>query len=256
MDMQAAPAYPTTPPIAAVVRRQLSARRVPASRLRLRLVWAAALALVAFVVLLLVSPDVREAVARFFGLNTVRIQQVPTLEAPEEIPVTALPIVESTAQATVKSTPGPITPGPTGLTTLADARAKAPFEIRLPTYPTGLGQPAQVYYQDFAPDIRGAQQVILIYPDFALYEAIGILYQKSIGSGTLVTETKVGGRAALWLSGAEHMIEVQDSAGRTRIDFTRFVEGNVLAWEVGEITYRIETRLSLEEVIRIAESIE
>jgi hypothetical protein len=33
------------------------------------------------------------------------------------------------------------------------------------------------------------------------------------------------------------------------------VTGNVLAWEVGELTYRLETNLALEEVLKVARSL-
>ena len=243
---------PPTPPIAASVHRQLAARRAPRAQLRLRLIRATALAVGAFVVLLLISPDAREAVARFFGLNTVRVQQVATLPAPT--PSIQPTLQPSGAPAThVTRTPTPA-PQPAGLTTLAEARAKAGFEIPLPAYPAGLGDPARVYFQDFSPDIRNARQVILVYPDFVLYEAQGVIYRKSIGSSTIVEEVEVNGRTALWLSGGEHMIQVSGPSGEPYIDFRR-IEGNVLAWEAGEVTYRIETKLPLDEALRIAESI-
>jgi hypothetical protein len=34
------------------------------------------------------------------------------------------------------------------------------------------------------------------------------------------------------------------------------VEGNILIWEQGGITYRLETNLPLEEAVKIAESLE
>jgi hypothetical protein len=40
------------------------------------------------------------------------------------------------------------------------------------------------------------------------------------------------------------------------MDFIRLIEGNVLIWTEGDLTYRIETDLSLEEAIRIAESLQ
>ncbi|HJW84573.1 MAG TPA: DUF4367 domain-containing protein [Anaerolineae bacterium] len=81
-----------------------------------------------------------------------------------------------------------------------------------------------------------------------------MIYQKSIGSSTIVKEVEVNGRTALWLSGGEHMIQVSGPSGEPQLDFRR-VEGNVLAWEDGGTTYRIETRRPLEEALRIAASI-
>jgi len=37
---------------------------------------------------------------------------------------------------------------------------------------------------------------------------------------------------------------------------SRLVNGHVLIWENGEVTYRLETDLSMEEAVKIAESLE
>jgi hypothetical protein len=247
-------AFPATPLITASVHARLEERRPrPGAGWPVLVLRAAAVALVAFVVLLLISPDVREAVARFFGLNTVRVEFVATPPAPTpSVQPTSQPSSGPTIRPTRTPTP---TPALTGLTTLADARSKAEFDVRLPTYPTNLGEPKPVYFQDFGRDFNGAQQVILVYPDFVLYEAEGIIYQKSIYDATRVEETRVGDNQALWLTGAAHLVQVQDASGRIYIDFTRVVKGSVLAWEADGVTYRIETELPLDEAIRIAESI-
>jgi hypothetical protein len=39
------------------------------------------------------------------------------------------------------------------------------------------------------------------------------------------------------------------------MDFRRLVEGQVLIWEADGITYRLETELSMEEAVAIAESL-
>jgi len=225
--------YPPTPPIAASVRRELEGRgRARSSPYwRARLAWAAAIALVAFAALLLISPGVREAVARFLGLDTVRIEYVATLPSPTIQPTPARPLA--------------------GETTLDQAQAQAHFDLRLPTYPTNLGEPVSVYFQDFGPENPQARQAILIYPDFTLYEAQGWVYFKSIDSSTLLEEIEVNGARGLWLSGGEHFVQVQTSAGRANVE-PRRVEGNVLAWEAGGVTYRLETQLPLEEAVRIA----
>lgn len=231
-------AYPPTPPIAVSVRRQLATRRRPPSSARLRLIRAAAIAAAVVAALLLISPDVREAVARFFGLETVRIERVATLPAAPSLPPTATPAGEVT--------PVPPPADLFGLTTLDEARARTRFEIGLPD----SDPPAYVYFQD----LEFAQQVILVYPEFTIFEAEGAIYRKIIAGSTVVEDTRVGDQSALWLTGGEHLVRLQDPSGASRIDYRR-VEGNVLAWEAGDVTYRIETRLTLAEALRIAESI-
>ena len=237
-DLHMAQTYPPTPPIADRVRRQLVPRRAPTARLRTRLIRAVALTVIVFVMMLLLFPDVRQTVARFFGLETVRIERIATVPAPS-----------STAPQTPQ-------PGfdPAGLTTLAEARARAGFEIRLPTYPAGQGDPTHVFFQDFGNELNGAQQIILEYPDFRLYIAQDFVFLKSISDATLVEEVKIDGRAGLWFTGGEHLVQMQDRSGALRID-SRRVDGNVLAWEAGAVTYRIETQLPLAQAIRIAESL-
>jgi len=232
--------FPPTPPIAAPVRRELQRRRTaPATWLRVQqLARAAALAAAVFAAILLLSPDVREAVARFFGLETVRIERIATVPAPTRTPV-------SQQQATRPSFEL------AGLTTLADARARAKFDIRLPAYPPTLGQPRRVYVQDF----ESGQQVILVYPDFALFQSEGVIYGKGVGGGTLIQETTVAGEYALWLSGSPHLVQIQNPDGSYREGSARLVDGNVLAWQAGDITYRLETQRSLDEAMRIAESL-
>ena len=232
-------AYPPTPPIAASVRRELASRRPrPVLHLRGRLIRAVALAAAAFAVLLLISPDVREAVARFFGLETVRIERISTPPAPTGTP----PAIQQTIQPANQLA---------GLTTLLEVQAKAKFDIRLPTYPPGLGQPTRVYFQDFG----FGHQVILVYPDFVLFQAEGIIYGKGVGGGTVIEEVKVGGLPGLWLSGSPHLIQIQSPDGSYREESGRIIDGNVLAWETRDVTYRLETKLSLEEALRIAESL-
>jgi len=240
--------FPPTPPIAAPVRRELQRRRTtPVTRLHVQqLARAVALAAAVFAAILLLSPDVREAVARFFGLDTVRIERIATVPAPALTPGPS-PVADDRR--------GEQAPRPTfeltGLTTLADARARAKFDIRLPAYPPTLGQPRRVYVQDF----ESGQQVILVYPDFALFQSEGVIYGKGVGGGTLIQETTVAGEYALWLSGSPHLVQIQNPDGSYRGGSARLVDGNVLAWQAGGITYRLETQQSLDEAKRIAESL-
>jgi hypothetical protein len=112
-----------------------------------------------------------------------------------------------------------------------------------------------VYFQDFGRDFGFTQQVILVYPQFTLYESENAIYEKSIQSATVIEEVQVDAQPGLWLTGGEHLIQLRNAQGELLIDF-RKVSGNVLAWESGGVTYRIETTLSLEEVLQIAESME
>ena len=66
----------------------------------------------------------------------------------------------------------------------------------------------------------------------------------------VVQETQINGRYAVWLQGP-YLVKLNNG----NYNFRRTVEGNTLIWEENGITYRLETDLSLEETIKIAESL-
>lgn len=240
-------AYPETPDLAAEVGPRLGGwPRVGWRRYaRWVLVAAAVVGVLAFVLLL--WGDARTAVAQFFGLR--RVVVVP-------------------GQAPAPTAAVPAAPELAGRTTLAAARARAGFPVRVPTYPQGLGEPDEVYLQElYAP---GEFQVILVYRTrsglpapgpgdllFRLYEArtTGLFIKGPLTAGTVVREVTVDGNRGYWLGNAAHPIRFRDPSGRDRLEMTRLVTENVLAWEVGELTYRLETNLPLEEAIKVAESL-
>jgi hypothetical protein len=67
----------------------------------------------------------------------------------------------------------------------------------------------------------------------------------------IIQETQVNGGNAVWAVGP-YPLRVY---GGDEIDFTRLVDGNVLIWADEDLTYRLETDQSLEEAIKIAESL-
>ena len=67
---------------------------------------------------------------------------------------------------------------------------------------------------------------------------------------TVLVETDVNGHPALWLEGP-YPLEVRGGD----LVWMRIVDGRSLVWESDGITYRLESRLTLDENLRIAESI-
>ena len=65
---------------------------------------------------------------------------------------------------------------------------------------------------------------------------------------TQVQETTVNGRRAIWAVGP-YPLRMRDSD----LQFMRLIEGHVLVWTEDDLTYRLETDLSLEETIKMAE---
>jgi hypothetical protein len=63
----------------------------------------------------------------------------------------------------------------------------------------------------------------------------------------------VGGAGGYWIEGAPHVLILRDYAGDDRRHPSRLA-GNTLLWERDGVTYRLESALSRDEAIRIAES--
>jgi hypothetical protein len=225
--------------LAAVVRRRIET--VPARRrLPLPLVWTRRSILIA-VALVLVAASA--AVATYFGVRGVRVR----------IGETPPP----TATASVGASLNLGEP-----TDLAAARAEVSFAVGVPT---ALGPPDETYLGRALPGYR----VTLLYrPRPGLPEAgetgAGLLLFEFVGNverGALdkfvepgqVREVRVDGAYGLWIEGP-HTISWRDRAGNMMADTVR-LSGNVLLWERGAVTYRLESATSLQEALRIARSV-
>jgi hypothetical protein len=253
--------YPPTPGIAARVRAELKTDqpRQP-DRARLRPAFVIALAILAAMALLLIIPETREAIAQLLGLRTIRIIDLtPIPPTQQEIPLTATPARMTPAPS---PTAGVVPFKQCCETTLAEAQQRARFKLLLPPDE----EPSRVFFQDQVFG-RGseAQQSVLVFgdpdrPRFVSYQATRYLYGKMVrGSGTIITETQVGGQRALWLTGALHVLVTLDRNGQPMLGIERPVNANTLIWETGDmdtgVTYRLETSLSLVEAIAFAESL-
>ena len=243
--------YPPTPDVAANVRRRLATRKGrPSLFIQRRLGWAT-LVVVALLAGLLSVPQVRASIIEFLQIGAIRIFLVPPTAPPVPPTPTGTPLPTTTPRPT--STPIPSLLNLAGETTLEDAQARADFTIRLPTHPADLGPPDRVYLQDLNGDF-----VVLVWLDPDQPEEVRLsLHMIEGGSfaGTklepkVVQETTVGGRPALWTEGP-YILQLQNGD----LDFRRLIEGHVLIWVEGGVTYRLETGLPLEEAVKIAESL-
>jgi hypothetical protein len=245
--------YPPTPDVAGAVRQRTaagSARRAPGGRLAWTFV--AAMLILAGLGGLLAVPQVRAALVEVLRIGAVRIllaaptpTATPTAPAPTQTRPTATPKPTATPLTSVLDLAGE--------TSLAEAQARAGFAIKLPSYPPDLGPPDRVFLQDMAGPVVIMAWLAPEQPDRVQLS----LHQ--LGPGTfaekvqprVVQETTVRGQPALWTEGP-HLLQVPGGGYEPR----RLVTGNTLIWAEGEITYRLETDLPLEEALRIAESLE
>ena len=276
--------YPATPPIAARVRGELTRdalpRAVVPTRNWARILIPLAAAIVLALALLFAIPNARDAVAQFLGMRGLRIfyatpthtpsppTPLPTNEGGESSPSPSGGGARGEGTATLRATATP-TIKPFTLcceTTLADAQKRARFRLLAPR-----GEmPSKVYYQRIFTE---GEQVVMVFgdpenPRFTLYQAqrwiygkmVGELYGKGVSSQTVIGETFFNGHRALWFSGAPHIVMMLDASGKPIYETQRNVDANTLAWEIGDsdlgIIYRLETKLSLHDATRFAESLE
>jgi hypothetical protein len=240
--------YPPTPDLA---RGWRAPARVGAGRFSPRLAWVIVILLV-MVGSLLAVPQVRAALIEFFQLGGVRIYFAPT-PTPTMPPFTGTPrpiLTPRISEATPTPTFLPSLLNLSGETTLEDAEAKAGFSLLLPP---DDGPPDRIFYQN----IDRGPLVILVWLDPADPNRVRLsLHQMRCEvcvekiEPTILATTTVNGQFAIWAEGP-YLVRLNNGD----MDFRRLVEGQVLIWEADGITYRLETELSMEEAVAIAESL-
>jgi hypothetical protein len=141
-----------------------------------------------------------------------------------------------------------------GERSLESAQQLVDYTILLPSYPPNLGPPDRIFVQD-----ADGNMTILIWvnPEDPT-QVLMSMHLIPPGSWAVdkmeparIQETTVNGGRAIWAVGP---YPVRFSNGN--MDFVRLIDGHVLIWTDQEITYRLETELSLEEAVRVAESLE
>lgn len=218
---------PVTPDVSAAVLARLPERgrhrRSPAPR-TLAIALAIAL-LVAGAAMAL--PATRHAILRVLGLRGVqieRVQQLPSLP-PGEVKQLRL---------------GQQIP-------LERARHAASFTALLPA------GGATAY---LAHDVPGGRVSLVIGGALLIeYRAVfGPFIFKLAGPGTRIKLLHVNGGPGAYLSGAPHEVIFENSAGQFRISAVRLA-GNVLIWQQGPVTLRIEGTHTLTQALALARSL-
>ena len=244
--------YPRTPDITGSVMSRLRGAPRPHFISR-RLVWSLTIILILFSSLMLIPPA-RAAIIEFIQIGVVRIFRTePTPLAPphQEIPSIMLPMT-----ATPVPTSQPLIPlleNMAGEMTLEEAQKAVNYPILLPSYPTDLGKPNRIFVQD-----AEGKMTILVWidpqqPDQVLM-SLHIIPPTSWAidkfDPALVEDTTVNGQSAIWAVGP-YPLRLRSGD----VQYMRLIEGHVLIWKDGDLTYRLETDLSLEEAVKIAESL-
>jgi hypothetical protein len=203
------------------------------------------LVLVAAVVLLLAAAAIASRLVIHIGAVTIGV-----------VPSMPTPIPNEFESADVFGDP----------ISLADAGARAGFA---PVVPAALGPPDHVWVgraqAGFDPTVVTTRIVMAWDPRQHLpaidrlpwgavvmeLEGEAEIISKAVASDTATLEpARVDGRRAAWTSG-KHAMEIATATGRRAV----LVTGNVLVWQEGALTFRLETALPKGEAVGIAESI-
>jgi hypothetical protein len=214
-------------------------------------------------------PGPRHTVARWFGLDRVRIERVPA-----SVSATTPPEPASTVSATVTDRP-PSTPS----TVEVDDRFAELFDdlgppvspaiaaatgLPLPT-PEALGAPMSLH----VPDVGTLIEVVAVYatsPSLpaSVVPGIGAIVSvvdasadatmsgKFVGLDTSIETLEIDGEPAIWLSGAPHDVVVLVD-GQPIVDTLRLAT-NTLLWQHAGWLLRIEATISRDEAVRLARS--
>ncbi len=231
--------YPSTPDISADVMKKIHPSTQPRFISR-RLTWSLTLILILLVSLFAIPP-VRAAILEFIQIGIVRIFP-PNVQPTEELIPTITP-----APSMI-----PILSSIYGKTSLESAQEKVDYEILLPR---NFGEPDYVFVQN-----ADGYMTILVWMNPQQPQSVELsLHFIPNGSWAItkmgprvLQETLVNGYKAVWAEGPYPLVV----SNGYDIDFTRLIEGNVLIWTNGKVTYRLETDLSMEEAIEIAETLE
>lgn len=229
--------YPPTPAIAPRVAAALGRRR-PAARGQGGWPWpalaaAGIIALAAIAATVLLSRDAREAIAGFLGFG-VAGERIEIIQAPSDPAATPLPSIEGVAEET----------------TLAGAEAALGFAIRAP---------ADVPIQRvLLLQLFGLEGVVLQAPGFDIWQFVndaGVFLGKGVYGAESIQPIRFEGREAYWVTGGPRVLTVRRDDGTSVTGTAVVTSGHALIFSRGEITFRIEGDLALEEALAIARSI-
>jgi hypothetical protein len=248
-------AYPATPDIARRVAGRLAAAQTvnrPARR-----GWAAALALVILLAALLAIPPVRAQILEFIQVGVVRIWLGGA--DPTAAPTgSAAPLTQTAPAPTPGAAPTPtLAPSLTdllGRAELSEAGALSGLPVRLPAYPPGLGEPDYVFVQE-----QDTPVLFLVWMDphdperarLSLHAFGPDSYALEKQNPQVLQHVTVNGLPAVWAQGP-YVLRVRGEG----VDFRTLVSERMLIWEEDGVTYRLESDLTAEEAVQVAESLE
>jgi hypothetical protein len=196
------------------VRERIGERRPRPGKLVLALALVVAALAVAFAV-----PPARSAILRWLGFQNVRIE-----------------LVDKLPEAPVR---GSLALGPR--TTLAEARQRVAYDI---VTSARLGSPEEIH-------VLGDQVAFVYGRRLTVIQVQGRFIEKMVGPGTRIDATPVNGEPGYWISGKPHYFTYMDKDNQFR-KAGFHLAGNTLVWQHGELTVRIEGKVTRAQASAIA----
>jgi hypothetical protein len=218
--------FPETPPLADAARARLPRAPDP---VRVRRTPRRALAIALAVLLLAGAAVAASALDLVPGVRIKHVEQLP------EIPYTEPPAYGAPS-------------------TLEQARRAVRFEIALPR---GLGDPDGLLLDR---DRSGSGVVTAIYggeeeAQLVLTQWIGgpVLFDKLLTFDMSARFVDVDGAQGIWIEDDEHAVFYGGLGNEDRVG--GYLSGNVLVWQRGRVTYRVEAGVPLDRALEMARSL-
>jgi hypothetical protein len=138
--------------------------------------------------------------------------------------------------------------------TLDEARERADFEV---VVPEALGDPDAIYFSSspsggMVSFVYGTvEKPTALFTEFRA--TVEDVIFKKVAATTKVEPVRVDGEPGFFLSGDPHEFSYFDRTGNYRQELVRLA-GNVLLWERGPLTLRLEADISKADALKIARS--
>ena len=226
-ELAATLVVPPAPDLTPSVLARLPQRHASRGRLSRRTLAFALTAVLLLAGTALAVPPTRDTILRVLGLRGVSIERLPQ---PPPLP----------AGAGAKLGLGERIP-------LRLARHAAGFTALLPANATAAY---------LAHDVPGGRISLLVGADLVI-EVRGVVapfFVKLIGPGTRWRLLRVNGGSGIYLYGARHDVIFGEAGGELELDRVR-IAGNVLLWQQGPLTLRIEGTHTLKQALARARSL-
>jgi hypothetical protein len=215
-------AFPPEPDLAS--RARLSERRFPWRWAALAVAVVAVALAAAFAV-----PGARTAILRWFHIEGATVERVETLPPAQE-----------------RSSAGGLGRG----VSLQEAERLVGFRLLLP--PLGAEPPVYVLDHALATVLLRVDGRPVLLSEYGARD-YGLL-KKSVGEKMRVEPVSVAGEPGLWVEGPPHTLTYFSRSGEFR-ERTVKIHGNVLLWTHGQVTVRLEGRITKPQALRTAHQI-